>query len=249
MNKLTFRPNGHLFSVEDGEQVGVFTADPGHPFIPDLTTARCGFCDQLAKPLVVTDDAVTVATPCPYPNGLTSVITLNVPSGKIIVADDLRPVYNWDETEQEWWLAEDYTRMASYNSALGQYQAVQAMAAAGCAYGPVGNSCPGLYRTEDGTYVIASLAYSEETDDEVLPAGWEHLASVITDLWAYSIADFEDWKARGGDPESLGWGQTVLDVTPGTYEFTHHTGERTFNRDAEGTVIFAHVQFLEGEKE
>jgi hypothetical protein len=225
---LTFRANGHLFHVEDGKQVAVFTLQPSEPFIPDLTAARCAFCDQWAEPLVVTSDAVTVATPCPYPDGLTSVITLEVPSGKVIVTDDLRPVYNWDDAE-----------MASYNSALGQYQATGAMAAAGCAYGPVGNSCPGFYRTGGDTYVIASLAYDEETDKEVLPAGWELLAGIVTDLWAYSVADFGDWVDKNGDPATPA---VVVDLPRGTYQFTHHSGERSFNHDAEGTVVFAHIQ-------
>lgn len=163
---------------------------------------------------------------------ITTRIMLAVPSGKIVVRDSLRPLYDWREAE-----------VADYNSLAGQAQAVEAMAARGCAYGPVGNSCPGLYRTGEGTYVIANLPYSEDTDDEVVPAGWTLLAGIITDLWAYSIADLGDFEAKGGDVESLGWGATVVDVGPGTYEFTHHTGEASFDRDAD-TVIFADIRRL-----
>lgn len=233
MKQLPFNANGHLFHVPDGELVPVSSL-PGDPFvISDLTASRCATCDEYPE-LDITGTAVTVRAPCLYRGGFTGVNTLAVPSGKVIVSDDLRPVYNWDDSE-----------MASYNSALGQKQAADAMARAGCAYGPVGNSCPGLYRTGAGRYAIASLAYDEETDQAVLPAGWEPLASVITDLWAYSIADFEDWKSRGGNPAALGWGQSVVDVTPGRYQFIHHTWEHSFNRDAAGTVIFAHVRLLE----
>lgn len=234
MRKLQFRANGHLFTVANGTLVTVFTPyldEPGDPFITELISARCGFCDQRADDLDITLTAATVRNPCPYPDGLTSIITLAVPSGKIIVADDLRPAYNWNDDE-----------LANYNSALGQHQAIEAMAKEGCAYGPVGNSCPGLYRTGPDTYVIASLAYDEESDQEKLPASWESLAGIITDLWAYSIADFKDWQERGGD-NTGGW-YSVVDITPGSYQFTHHTGERSFDRDAEGPVIYAHVQLL-----
>ena len=231
---MTFNANGHQFRIDDGKIVRVSEYEPGEPFIVELSAARCGTCD--ARPdLAFTGDTVTVRTPCPYPDGITSVITLKVPSGKIIVTDDLRPVYNWRDDE-----------ITDYNSALGQHQAIEAMAAQGCAYGPVGNSCPGLYCTGAGTYAIASLAYNQETDEAVVPEGWTELATVITDLWAYSIADFDDWKARGGEEATLDWGDTIMDIEPGSYEFTHHTGERNFDRDAEGTVIFAHVRLLEG---
>ncbi len=232
MKYLPFRSNGHLFTAADGELVTVAGSLPV-PLVIELTSARCAFCDRYSD-AVITEDAVTERTPCPYPDGFTSVITLAVPSGTIIVSDDLRPVYNWSETG-----------LTSYNSLLGQHQVIAAMAKAGCAYGPVGNSCPGLYRTGTDTYVIASPGYDPESDQEILPADWTRLAGIITDLWAYSIADFADWKARGGNPAALqlGWSETVVDVTPGTYEFTHHTGERTFN-DTAGTIIFADIRRL-----
>jgi hypothetical protein len=229
---LPFKANGHQTRPADGELAKVFEYTDPYPgvFVSNFTS-QCGTCDAELK-LEITGDAVTVrGDPCAYPDGVTSVITLSVPSGRIIVADDLRPVYNWDDADMS----------AGYNSALGQLQATEAMAAAGCAYGPVGNSCPGLFRTGGDSYVIASTGYDEETDKELTPEGWELMASVITDLWAYSVADYEDWTSKGGDPTALGWSETVVDVAPGAYRFTHHTGERTFDRDAAGTVIYAHI--------
>jgi hypothetical protein len=235
---LPFRANGHETAVAEGTPVDVFelaissrgaSPDPGR---------QCWTCDQWLD-LVITDDAVTVATPCPCPDGITTVITLAVPSGRIIVTDDLRPVYDWRDARRK-----DPPGMAGYNSALGQAQATWAMAAQGCAYGPVGNTSPGLYRTGDGTYAIASLDYHPDTDQEVLPAGWQPLASVCTDLWAYSVADYEDWLSRGGNPAEMGWSDTVVDVLPGYYELTHHTGERSFRRDRRGMVTFADIRYL-----
>lgn len=225
MRDMTFRPNGHWLGADEGATVTV--ADfPSGPHVFGIASG-CGMCG--ARPeFSVAGDEVTASTSCPCPDGVTSVITLAVPSGRIVVGDDLRPVYNWDDSE-----------MASYNSALGQKQAVEAMAAAGCAYGPVGNSCPGLYLVGNG-YVIASPGL-DENDNPLLPEK-DCLAGIVTDLWAYSIADFEDWKARGGDPASLGWSYTIVDVPPGVYEFTHHTGEAGFDHDAEGIVVFAHIR-------
>ncbi|MFI1769098.1 hypothetical protein ACH41H_44700 [Streptomyces sp. NPDC020800] len=222
---LPLETNGHVLSFSGKTEAEVYFI-AGIPQVSGVAY-DCGVCDERPK-YRVTDTAIEVENPCPYPDGLTTEITLEVPSGKIVVTDDLR-LYRYDDTG-----------FASYNSALGQAQAIQAMAAAGCAYGPVGNTCPGLYRTGPDTYVVARPGYDED-DNPDLPED-DSLAGIVTDLWAYSIADFEHWKSRGGDPETLGWTETVVDITPGTYRFTHHTGERDFDPDAPGAVVFAHVE-------
>lgn len=222
---LPLKANGHVLSRESKVEV-YLPLDGGEPVILGSAYA-CAICGIRPK-LQLTEDAVQVQDPCPYPNGMTTEITLSVPSGKILVTDDLRPVYDWDDDA-----------FASYNTVLGQAQVVKAMAAIGCAYGPVGNSCPGLYRTGQGSYIIASPRRVE--DDNLSIPEDTCLANIVTDLWAYSIADFEHWKARGGNPDKLGWTDTVVDIPPGTYRFTHHSGERDFDDDAD-TVIFAHVE-------
>lgn len=189
---------------------------------------ECNWCGERQKVTLGDDNVLRVDKPCPSENGITTVIELHVPSGRIIVDDDLRPIYDADMDDLD------------YNTALGQGKYVEAMAEVGCAYGPVGNSCPSLYRTGDGTYVIANSGYDQETDDEI-PFDGEALASVCTDLWAYSIADYDDWVSKGGVVDS--WTQTVVDVEPGTYRFTHHTGERTFDRDDyTKPIIYAHIE-------
>lgn len=248
MTRLPFRANGHLFRIADGETVRVHEDDggiPGYdglpPFIPGLS--RCATCDQEPE-LRITWDSVTPREPCPYPDGITTVTTLKVPSGKLIVSDDLRPAYDW----------QDRDLTASYNSALGQHQAILAMSAQGCAYGPVLNTSPGLYRTPEGLLIVATPGYGEDEKegDELVPDGWELLAQVITDLWAYSIADHEDWLSLSPDLAARAARHrqdTVVAVTAGTWQFTHHTGERGFlyPYDTSEPVIFAEARLLEEE--
>lgn len=249
MRKLPFRASGHKAAIADGalaltyEDEGSLPAHLAHlaPFIPELGHAQCATCGQDLD-LEVRVAEVVVKEPCPYPDGLTPVITLAVPSGRLIVTDDLRPAYNWRD--------EDLT--VSYNTALGQAEATRAMAAQGCAYGAVLNTSPSLYRTGPDSYVIASVAFAFSDDDEdeggeVVPDGWEHLATVSTDLWAYSIADYEDWQSRDWDRArraELGKLDTIVSVPAGTYQFTHHATERgfTYPHDTEETVIFAHIE-------
>ncbi|MFJ6438829.1 hypothetical protein [Streptomyces sp. NPDC091416] len=204
--------------------------DPSWPPMLRDHLFECSYCGQYFVPRIA-DDAVYVDTPCQPASGITSIVTLEVPSGKIIVTDDLRPIYAVARAE-----------LASYNSIVGQAQYIKAMAEIGCAYGPVGNTCPGLYRTGDDSYIIASPEYDYDDDEKPSLPESDCIANICTDLWAYSIADYDDWKRRGGNPATLGWSDNVVEVPAGTYQFTHHTGERDFDRDAPGTVIYAHIE-------
>ena len=224
---LPLLSNGHLGLVREGDLVTVLRFDGEER---TLGVRRC--CDVCGErpQLKVTANAVEVTNACPYPRGITTETTLRVPSGRIVVTDDLRGVYGWDlET------------IGDYNTTAGQDRAIRSLAAAGCAFGPVGNSCPGLYRTGPDTYLIATPGYDENEGDEQL-AGAERIAGIITDLWAYSIADADDFTARGGSIAGLGWNAEVVDVTPGTYQVIHHTGEADFDHGAPTALIFAHIR-------
>lgn len=242
IRELRLDENGHWLVRKGTETVTVINYPPLPPYVLE-TYSSCASCDTWPR-YEVAGDAVRVIDPCPYPDGITSVVEVAFPSGRIIVTDDLRPVFNWrDEHGND--------SFASYNTALGQHQAILEMAKQGCAYGPVGNTCPSLYRLPaPGKFVIASPAYSESEDDygddefDLSLPGAEKLASICTDLWAYSIADYELWRARGGDPSTLDWSRRVLDIAPGTYRFTHHTNERAFDHDAD-ELIFANIEKID----
>ncbi|GAA1623960.1 hypothetical protein GCM10009733_020750 [Nonomuraea maheshkhaliensis] len=225
--RLPLEANGHLISrkselevlrLDIGGQLVVFGEDH----------YRCAFCDQWPT-FNITEAVVAVRDPCPYPDGITTTITFNIPSGKLLVADDLRPIYDWYDTN-----------FASYSSAIGKAQAIKAMAAIGCAFGPASNCGLGLYRTGPDNYIIATPTYDD--DDNPSIAEDTQLAKICTDLWAYSMVDFQAWKTRGGDPAKLGYGDTVVDIPPGTYQVVHHSGERGFEWDIAETVVWAHME-------
>jgi hypothetical protein len=223
--KLSVEPNGHripttiraMVSCLGGESSSVLAIGP----------TNCRYCGESPHLILVADETARAQDPCPYPNGITTDITINVSSGRIIVTDDLRPVYDCDPEP-----------FVTLSSSLGQARLVEAMASIGCAYGPV-RSCAGLYRTGADSYIIASPDYDQD-DEPSLPED-TLLAEVATNRWSYSIADFEDWKARGGGPEQLEWTNTVVDVTPGTYRFVHNSEAHGFG-GAPGTVVFAQVE-------
>ncbi|WP_446047621.1 hypothetical protein [Streptomyces olivaceus] len=231
IKKMPLMPNGHaLFPrwTEEIQEVAVFESLAGEGPMVEGAYFRCADCDRELV-YVVRDDAVYVQEPCPHPNGITTQTTFEVPSGRLIVSDDLRDVYDVD-----------FAAGASYNTALGQAQVVEAMAALGCAFGHVGNTSPSLYRAQErDSYLIAAPGH----DDQDASSLHECLAEIDTTLWAYALADFEDWKAKGGAVRQKLLGKhTVVDITPGTYRITHHSGERGFDRYAAETVVFARIE-------
>lgn len=129
---------------------------------------------------------------------------LNVPSGVMVVANDLRPDFDF---------CGDY----DVNTAIGCVKTTKAMEAIGCAHAFVGNSCPSMYRTGENTFIIASTGYDKEADKNIEPMG-VRVASIVTDLWWYSIVDADEFQRRGCQ------GQYDVDrvhVKPGVYRFTH----------------------------
>lgn len=195
----------------------------------------CRFCDAYPT-LAINADTAVARTECPHPDGITSTFTVPLLSGKVIVSDDLRDVYTIPELIDG--------GFASYNSSLGEDQVNQAMAALGCAHGPVGNSCPDLFQTGPTSFVWAAPEYDEGNDELIIPEGWTSLGGIVTDYWAYCMADFEDWKSQGGDPDSDHAVRSceVIDFPPGVYRFTNHYGEKGFDAHADGLVIFAHIE-------
>lgn len=226
IKRMPLKDNGHVLSRTGEVEVNRVFDD-----VDPTVSGVAYFCKVCNQPPAYrfTDDAVHVQEPCPYPDGITTTITIFVPSGKLLVSDSLHPVFQWEDADP-----------MSYDSTLGKAQATSQMAAAGCAFGPADNCGLGLYRTGPDTYIIASPRLDED-DEPSLPES-DRLARICTDVWAYSCADFELWKSRGGDPATLGWSDTVVDVPPGEYRFVHHSGERGFDRDSAGTVVFAHVE-------
>lgn len=136
-------------------------------------------------------------------------VEMNVPSGKIIVMNDIREF--WPEADE----AEGY----SLNATLGLKKTTEGYGRAGMFHGFVGNSCPGVFKNGD-FYTIGNEGQDWDTDEVVEPIDGEPVAGVCTDLWWYCIADLDDYLRRGGKIYDLH--SDVVDVTPGRYVLKHY---------------------------
>lgn len=199
----------------------------------------CNKCDESPYNMVIDQEARTITAPteCPLANGIVTHYSLEVPSGVMVVANDLRSLFG---------VPHEYgDGMPSYNSDLGQSQYMLGLAQEfKLAYGPVGNTSPCLYTTEAG-FEIATAAWDVEAGDVIHPA--EPLAHIITDLWAFCIADSRVFQGklneqiqRGEKPYDEQY--TMVGVEPGTYQFTHHTGELGFDHDSYDRIVYTTIR-------
>jgi len=164
---------------------------------------------------------------CPYPNGIPLTFELNVPSGVMIVANDLRSHFDF---------AGDY----NVNTAIGCVKTTKAMEAVGCAHAAVGNSCPGVYKTGEDTFVIARVGYDEKTNKEIEPKG-VRVAGIVTDLWWYSIVDADEFEKRGCEGQ---YDDDRVEVRPGVYRFTHLTHLHHEENDYSEPFIYTSIEWV-----
>jgi hypothetical protein len=229
IKELPLHANGHKVTGGQPEIVKTIESSVGIPFsVTHLF--NCAGCGEYFSPRLA-DDGAYIDSPCAVTNGITTVTRLNVPSGKLIVSTDLRPAYD----------GYDHKDRVSYGSTLGVALTVEAFAEQGCAFGFVGDAWPDLFQTGENSYVLANCGWDEELDGPRAPEGWTKLADICGAVWSYSLADYEDWKARGGKDSDLEE-FTVVEIPAGVYEFTYHGGETGFDRHAAGTVLFTHIK-------
>lgn len=94
------------------------------------------------------------------------------------------------------------------------------------AHNSISNTSPTFFQVGEGEYVIAdtwNFQEDEEDEQEKLPEGWQALAPINTDLWAYSLMDYQEYLKQGGSPVSENdHGKRVVPMPPGVYSGTHY---------------------------
>lgn len=146
---------------------------------------------------------------------------LNVPSGVMVFADSL-PGYDVEFELDRGDQADDKGLSLAY-------------AAIGCARGFVGNSCPGIYRKDNDTILVAATEYDDDGEEKNIPG--DRLGSITTDYWSYSFADQADFHRRNGVDHRF----KSIDVRPGVYRFEHTLVDRVIYDEL---FIFARITWI-----
>ena len=207
---------------------------------------RCYYCGERLE--IATDgrNFSVSGPPCPLPNGLEfHDIELNVPSGILVVDDDLR---RWYPLERDW----------EINELPGKIKMIEDHAAVGLAMGFVGNSCPNLRRAGDQKFVVARYLehvwdpnQEVEVDNPAANPWGEVLANVCTDLWWYSIADGDDFARRLAHftPEisledwAAGYTHNLVRVPPGVYRVRWFPDSYK-DEDTQGAILYAEIEWV-----
>lgn len=199
----------------------------------------CPFCHVDVEVTQEEGGGWKVTEPCTDPEGTSATVefNLNIPSGKMVVANDLRawfpgePSFDSDKT-------------------IGKRDATLWASKRGFAFGFVGNSCPGVYRTQKG-YLIANPPQTEMWDGgrekfvrvKTTPFRHRRIAGVCTDLWWYSICDYDELQLRAkmlGVKAPTGKDVYVVPVRPGLYHFKHDN-QRGHEYESPEPTIYAEI--------
>lgn len=159
------------------------------------------------------------ADPCAYPNGLPAFsFELNIPSGKIVVANDLRGAF-------------PITGSYYVNYTINEMRTTLAYAKLGMAHGFVGNTCPAFQAKGDQNFYI--------TNGNPIK-GLRTKCRICTDLWWYSLCDFDELARR--KPE---WIKSedldIVKCRPGVYKITHQYHTIRANRDK---GVYATIEWI-----
>jgi hypothetical protein len=205
----------------------------GVPQYMVLESFPCGGCGVSAfwKPLdydASPEDVKFVAsTDCAVSAIKPFTTQISVPSGQLVFADSLWR-YGLEPPTQP--------ARFSMNSVVGRIGYSILCEASGIAFGSILDCDPTVLINDlTGAITLARLE-SDGEDDWVTPAGLRNLGSICTDLWAYSLMDYELYLSSGGRPDEA---LTVASVRPGLYTFTHYSEADGFDLSGDDFVPVA----------
>lgn len=209
-------------------------------YMPSLPRT-CSFCGLEDFYLETNGIEVRLAPDsCPFEAGLPPTEwELNVPSGKLVVANDLRQIFPLPEVEY-----------FNFNTAYGCKQTALAYAQHGMSHAFVGNTCPAVYQLEKGSYKIANAPSTDMWDgkkyvdiDPPPPFDGKRVAGICTDLWWYSICDQAEFKRRCKrfGVKQAEFNVKVIHVKPGVYRFRHND---FVDQGGPGEVVYTQFEWV-----
>lgn len=207
------------------EKFGVESSpeDFNHPFHP---SNPCGNCGEDIKFFTKDKGETLVAeSECPYKDGFPPIeVTLEVPSGEILLFNDLREFY-----ENE---GKDPYFDINTNAGIKDY--CEYIAKLGMVSHFVGNTCPDVVQVSPERLEIGNFRCEHEDGCKLpecpMPSCNRptEIGSICTDLWWYCAVDRSEFEKRIGKTteqyqkeynDTGAWPQIVrAKVTPGTYK-------------------------------
>jgi hypothetical protein len=168
-------------------------------------------------------------------------LKIKIPSGKLVIANDLRFLLKEDEDEE----------YRSVNSYLGRVNNSKYYSDShGCIYYQLGNESPSIFKhlKKDSLTLKSETLFDNEKDNEVknYTSDEVNCGYVCTDLWAFMAMDFDDFTSHC---ESLDFvvdeivsdfDVTVVDMEAGLYEVVSYY--ETGSQEKDG--VFAEFKLI-----
>lgn len=174
-------------------------------------------------------------SPCSFANGIQPIVTrISVPSGQMLVGNDLRHIFDeellWGKDKKN----EKYSRENSINHHAGKVRYVERYAKHGMLTGYLGSGGVDIYHHSDGILVVQA----SERPKSIKKDGqkYSYVCHISLGLWWYGAADYDRCVALN-EKETRKTLQTTkkkafylhshelasLKVKPGTYEMVHQS--------------------------
>lgn len=206
-----------------------------------MSTFECGNCGErfAAHPIDELNLSFMAADvePCPTINPITEVV-LNVPSGKMIITDNLIRQFKLPEKT-------DTYPYSSVNNKLGRINKTKEYEKLGVLFVST-TSMVSFYSMDDGSMAFAKLSEDDEYNEVNEIGVKKELAYVCTDLWAYCAVDYDHFINSGFTLEELQEHShaTVVDVIPGKYVITNYVEVEGFEPHSGDSEILSTVKLV-----
>ena len=190
---------------------------------------------------------------CIYSGGIKPYsIEIDVPSGKMLIANVLHKWYDWVKMKPEYERLQ-YSHEYSVNYKIGQKNYSEKMALLNCASFNVGNCSCDMFQTNSkkDRFIVGDCGLGNRK-------GYIKVGNVCTDFWGYYIVDRDDFISKAGRAELVNENPRCkdgmqlrklkttdhdvyeIDCVPGRYKFTHKyhliEGDDTCNK------AFTHIR-------
>lgn len=134
-------------------------------------------------------------------------------SGKVILENDLRKYFGGHEN------------LCLGEGAKGNINYTNYFHERGLNICYVGNSCPTFWMSPNKDRIEVGNDYDYDNDEPLIPEGYSEWGYVCTDLWWYSLVDYEVMKKRmGWDDVKMEEAFNILELPKGTWEISHRYG-------------------------
>jgi hypothetical protein len=178
VNDFEFDSCGH-YEFDDHKAKCISILNSEYPDFIEAIEHYCFYCGKyLSYVLDKENKKISLNEKCKFPEGIKKInLKLNVPSGKMVIANDLRK-----------WFSSPFDHL-NVNSDKGKFDTSKLYESVEMIHCYIGNSCPNVFQLDSSSLFICENKY------EFTEFG-KKLGQICTDLWWYCIVDYENFKTK-----------------------------------------------------